>query len=412
MKDLVPEPNYDESKVGQYSLPQTLLSHSGKKVNDQNAWSSRRLELLGQFSEFVYGYTPEIDYSLEFEEISCKYDAIKGLATRREISLTPLRNNKSFVINLLIYTPNNAPLPVPTFLGCNYRGNQSIENCSEIQISKRWMRNTDDGVGIKNNQATEASRGSDQQSWPVETIISRGYGLATFYYGDVEADHVEGWRERIRGLTLPSQDSAFFAPNSWGAICAWAWGLSRALDFLEIDKSVAKEAVALVGHSRLGKAALWAAAQDERFAMVIANNSGKGGASLVRRNFGESINDLNLGFPHWFAGNYKNFNQNPSQLPVDSHDLLSLIAPRPIYIASAEDDLWADPKGEFLGALGADPVYSMFGKVGLGTTICPSIHSPVGSYIRYHIRSGGHGVTKYDWQEFLNFADHHLLNEQ
>lgn len=409
MKDLVPEPNYDESKVGQYSLPQTLLSCSGEIVNDENAWSSRRLELLGQFSESVYGYTPEIDYSLEFEEISSEYDAINGLATRREISLTPLRDNKSFVINLLIYTPNNARFPVPTFLGCNYRGNQSIEICSKIQVSKRWMRNTDDGVGVINNQATEASRGSDQQSWPVEMIISRGYGLATFYYGDVEADHVEGWRERIRGLTLPSQDSAFFAPDSWGAIGAWAWGLSRALDFLEIDKSVAKEAVAVVGHSRLGKAALWAAAQDERFAMVIANNSGKGGASLVRRNFGESINDLNLGFPHWFAGNYKNFNQNPSQLPVDSHDLLSLIAPRPIYISSAEDDLWADPKGEFLGALGADPVYSIFGKVGLGTTIWPSIHSPVGNHIRYHIRSGGHGVTKYDWQEFLNFTDHHLL---
>lgn len=115
MKDLVPEPNYDESKVGQYSLPQTLLSRSGNIVNDQNAWSSRRLELLGQFSEFVYGYTPEIDYSLEFEEISCKYDAIKGLATRREISLTPLRNNKSFVINILIYTPNNAPFQCQHF---------------------------------------------------------------------------------------------------------------------------------------------------------------------------------------------------------------------------------------------------------------------------------------------------------
>lgn len=409
-----PKPaNYDEAKVGNYTLPDPLICIDGTKVTDTKMWiEKRRPEVLRLFETHIYGKQASKPAGQKSEVIATDTKALGGKATRRQIAIYPTGKKDGPRIDLLLFVPNGLKQPVPAFLGCNFNGNHAVHNDNGIPISSNWMRSTADKKFVVDNRATEASRGSEASRWQVEEIISRGYALATYYYGDVEPDHVEGWKSGLRAALSKDGANTQWKGDEWGAIGAWAWGLSRALDYLETDKSVDAKRVAVMGHSRLGKTSLWAGASDSRFALIISNNSGEGGASISRREFGESIAVLNKNFPHWFCGNYKQYSDNVAALPVDMHMLVALAAPRPLYIASAEEDRWADPHGEFLAAKHAEPVYALFGKKGTGVAAHPPVNHPVGESLGYHIRDGKHDVTLYDWQRYLDFADRHLARKK
>ncbi len=394
-----PDVNYDEAKVGEYILPDPLIAPSGKKITTVHAWEKeQRPAILQQFADHVYGRIPEKTAGLRFKVTSTDAMALGGKATRKQITVYFTSDTNSPSMQILLYLPNSIKTQVPIFIGLNFEGNHTILYDTGIEVTKSWLR-------INTGSSAEKTRGAQSSSWQVEELISNGYGLATVYYQDLEADHKDGWKTGIR-TTLSKELK--IEKDEWSAIAAWAWGLSRMMDYLETDSRVNSKKIIITGHSRLGKAALWAAANDRRFAIVISNNSGEGGAALSKRNFGETIKIINTSFPHWFVPAYKKYNTNPGALPVDQHMLLALMAPRPLYVASASKDLWADPKGEFLGAKHAEPVYRLYNKEGLGVLEMPAIDRPVGNTIGYHIRTGEHDITPYDWQQYIKFADEHL----
>jgi hypothetical protein len=397
--------NYDESKVGEYTVPDPLLGKDGKRITDRTSWrATRRKEILQDFRDVMYGHTPELPIKLRAEVLSTRKDAVEGLATRTIVKLHFFDDPKAPQIELMYYIPNNKPKPVPMFLGLSFTGNASIEDDPAIPLPTGWMR-PQEGV-VVNNRATEALRGTGAASWPIKLAIERGYGVATFYYGDVEPDHLEGWRDGIRGYALKLAGRTERGPRDWGALGAWGWGLSRAMDYLQTIPDVNARQVVVLGHSRLGKTALWAGAQDERFAIVISNNSGEGGASLARRNFGETI-DCSIAHASWrYCDQFRDYIDRENELPFDQHMLLGLIAPRPVYVASATKDSLADPKGEFLTAVHAEPIYRLFDLRGIETSAWPpQPDKSIGHSIGYHLRNGEHAITKYDWQQYLDFAD-------
>jgi (4-O-methyl)-D-glucuronate---lignin esterase len=397
--------NEDESKVPAYTLPDPLRLVDGAPVANATDWRERRRpELLRLFEEHVYGRSPAPPKAMRFVVLESDAAAFSGRATRRQVRVLLDGRESGPALEILLYVPNASPRPVPAFLALDFNGNHAINPDPGIRLSTSWV---DEGPGVVDHRATDATRGSDSASWPVERILDRGYALATVNYGDIEPDHPEGWKSGVRGSFGPGA-AGRLGVEDWGAIGAWAWGLSRALDYLETDPDVDAHRVAVLGHSRLGKTALWAGAQDERFAMVVSNDSGEGGAALSRRRFGETVEAITRVFPHWFAPRFAEYANHEDALPVDQHMLLALIAPRPLYVASATDDLWADPRGEFLSAKAAEPVYRLFGEDGIGIGEPPAPDRPVGATIGYHRRSGPHALTAYDWEQYLDFADRHL----
>ena len=395
------EPNYDEKRVPAYSLPDPLICANGRVVEAAETWwSVRRPEIIRLFEQDMYGETPENIKGAQIERLHIASDALNGIATRKQVTIHFTQAPNGPKLDLLIYQPNQGRGRFPLFLSLNFSGNHAIHPDPGIRLSDAWF--PEGTPGIVNHRATDATRGFTARRWPIDRILQRGYAIATAYYGDLDPDYDDGFRNGVHAL-FPRQE-----PNAWGAIGAWAWGLSRALDFIETDSDLDAHRVAVLGHSRLGKTALWAGAQDRRFALVISNDSGCGGAALPRRQFGETVASINTSFPHWFCANFHKFNGREADLPIDQHMLITLIAPRPVYVASAAEDLWADPRGEFLSAYYADPVYRLLGTDGLAADEMPGLRKPITSTIGYHIRPGVHDITHYDWECYLSFVDQYL----
>ncbi|MFN8207419.1 MAG: acetylxylan esterase [Bacteroidales bacterium] len=397
--------NYDENQIPAYTLPDPLICVNGKKITSQKEWEGkRRPEILELFREEVYGRVPANLPSFSWKVVRISLDALGGTAIRKDIQLIFSNNGDTVTADMIFFTPCRAKKAVPVFLGYNFDGNHTILRDPTIPLCKSWVAN-DPKLGINDNKANELSRGSDSSSWPVEEIIRRGYGLATIYYGDIDPDFDDGFQNGIHALVY-GKNGGKPGPGDWGSIASWSWALSRALDYLQADPLADPKKVIVIGHSRLGKTALWAGAEDHRFALVVSNNSGCGGAALSMRFFGESVAIINNHFPHWFCDNYDKYNDKEQSLPVDQHELIALIAPRPVYIASATEDRWADPVGEFLGGVKANPVYHLYKKKGIERMEMPAPDQPdMAGSIGYHLRTGGHAITLYDWECYMDFAD-------
>lgn len=405
-----PAANYDDAKVPAYALPDPLRTEAGEVVDSPDRWhEQRRGEILELFRGHVFGRSPE-PIAVEHRIIQEDRAAVGGKAIRRDFDVTLRRGEQSLTFAMLVYAPHSET-PVPAFLGLNFQGNHTVETDPALRIPTSWVRARNDGT-TEGNRALEAGRGISADAWPVEMIVARGYGLATIYYGDIDPDFDDGFQNGIHPL-FADWAAGVPAAERWGSIAGWAYGLSRALDVLEADPLIDGSRVAVIGHSRLGKTSLWAGASDERFRLVISNNSGCGGAALSRRAYGETVGRINRSFPHWFCHQHREYNENESALPVDHHQLIALIAPRAVYVASATEDRWADPRGEFLACVHADPVYRLLGTTGFGGSQPPAqlpepnqpiLEGPIG----YHLRAGEHAITPYDWEQYLTFADQHL----
>jgi len=397
--------NYDETKVPKYTLPDPLVMADGTKVADAAAWrAKRRPEILELFRTHVYGRSPGRPKGMAFKVFEQADDALGGTAVRKQVNVNFTGKKDGPSMDVLLYLPKKSRRPVPVFLLLNFQGNHAIHPDPAIRLARGWVRGSYPGVA--KNRASEKSRGGARSRFPVDQILARGYGLATVYYGDIDPDFHDGFRNGIHGAldTVHGDDRP---ADAWGSIAAWAWGLSRAMDYFETDAAIDHKHVAVLGHSRLGKTSLWAGAEDERFAIVISNDSGCGGAALSRRAFGETVARINKSFPHWFCRNYRQYGDNEGACPVDQHQLIALAAPRPVYVASAEGDRWADPRGEFLSCLHADPVYRLLGTDGLPERRMPGVDKPAVGTIGYHMRTGKHDLTPYDWQRYMDFADKH-----
>ena len=389
--------NYDEAKVGTYSLPDPLRLNNGKPVRDAKAWySKRRPEIVSMFETRQYGRAPGRPADETFEMVDPGTPALDGKAIRKQVTIYLNKEKTGPSIDLLIYLPAAATKPVPMFFSINFGAVQNAVADPGIKSEKTWDPKTNTRI------TPTAARGFGHID--AEDLLNAGFGVATFYYGDVDPDYAAGFANGIRARYLkPGQTER--APDDWGSIAAWAWGMSRVEDYFETDKSIDAKRVVIHGISRLGKTVMWAGAHDQRFAAVIASCSGEGGAALSHRNYGETIAHLTAPtrFPYQFAANYAKYGGFPDKAPMDANLLIALIAPRPLLLQTGSSDYWSDPKGEFLAAVDAGKVYKLLGKEDLGTDVWPAARQPIFHDLSYYMHDGGHGMVPSDWGIYIEF---------
>jgi hypothetical protein len=393
--------NYEEARVGDYKLPDLLLLSNGKPVRDAKTWNEkRRPEIVRLFEENQYGRSPGRPAAMTFDVFDKGTPALDGKAVRRQVTIYFSADKAGPKMDLLVYVPANATGPVPLLLNLSFSANATTVNDPGVKVGEVWGRD---------KKKVPAGQGPNFGRINVARLMDAGFGFATVYYGDIDPDFLGGVPHGVRALYLKSGQSEP-APDEWGSISAWAWGLSRAIDYLETDKGVDAKRVAILGVSRLGKTVMWAGAHDPRIALVIASCSGEGGAALSRRNYGETIAHLTepTRYPYQFAANYAKYANKVDQFPVDAHMLVALIAPRPVLLQTGDKDFWSDPKGEFLAAVAAGPVYRLLGKQGLDTDRMPPAGTPILHTIGYYMHAGGHGTIPSDWDQFLAFMQMHL----
>lgn len=385
----------------QTGLPPLLIDSKGQPITQAGAWFERRKELLAQFEHFMYGKIPPkvpVKGKLLFEDGK----ALGGKATLREVRIT-LGDWEEPYIHLLIAIPNAAKgKPVPTFLGINFHGNSAALDDPRIALSSGYVMNS--APGQKNNRATDAGRGGEKDKWVIEETVGKGYGVALFHCADLAPDK-PGLKEKLFARWPVGEDKE---GDATATISAWAWGMMRALDYLETVPEIDGKRVAAVGHSRLGKTALVAGAFDDRFALVIPHQAGCGGTAPSRGKVGESVKQINDRFPHWFCRNFKLFNDDPSKLPFDQHALVGCCAPRPVLFSNALEDTLANPDGQFEVLKAADPVYRLVSPGGLDSVNIPPLGELSPGLLGYWKRSGKHSMTAEDWKYFCLYADRYL----
>ncbi|MDF7814797.1 acetylxylan esterase [Hymenobacter sp. YC55] len=398
--------NYNEELVGTYSLPDPLVLPNGQKVTDAATWNKqRRPEIRTWFEQNVYGRAPERPRNLRFDVFDKGTPAFNGKATRKQVTVYFSERNDGPKMDLLVYLPAAATKPVPLLLNVNFQANSSLVDDPGVRPGQIWNKE-------KQKVPAPAYNPAGPAKLAVEPFLAQGIAVATVYYGDIEPDFNGGIQYGVRSLYLkPGQTQV--APDEWGAVAAWSWGLSRALDYFEKDKAIDSKRVVLLGASRLGKTVLWAGANDPRFAMVIASVSGEGGAALARRNYGETIAHLvaPTRYAYQFCQNYQQL-ANQTDAPMDSHMLVALLAPRPLLLQTGNTDNWSDPKGEFLAAIAATPVYRLLGKKGIETNTLPAASQQVGGTLSYYMHDGGHGIIPSDYPVFAEFMRVHLLQRK
>ena len=380
--------NYDESRLPSYQLPALLISADGDTVDTPEKWrTKRRPEILSLFANLIYGRIPRSSNPMltdvKIENVDDSF--MNGKATRKNVRILFRNINGRAEMNILVITPNKTDTPVPAFMLLNFDSNDS----EKLDINPIHPTRLKSGL-------------------PLGEMLDRGYAFISVYQQDLIAHNEVDFDRGIQPLFF-QRGQSFPKAHEWGVLATIGWGAMRALDYLETDEKIDHSKVALMGHSKLGKATLWAAAQDERFALAISAQSGCAGAALWRRRSGETLEKMVTRFPYWLCRNAWKFVNQEDDLPVDQHMLMALMAPRPVYVASAVDDHWADPRGEYLSAFHAGQVYRLFGKKVLPSLSSPEPAQPIlDRQIGYHIRPGGHSVADYDWVQFLDFADRHL----
>jgi hypothetical protein len=385
----------------QSQMPDPLVLMNGHRVTSKEQWTGeRRPELKALFGHYMYGSLPPKPTQVEARLSGRHADFLDGKATLKLLTLETGSGNAP-QIDLMLVVPNQRQSRAPVFLAMNFCGNQALTDDSRVPLARSWVPAF--CKGCTNNSATESSRGAQAADWPLAEIVRRGYALAAFYSGDIDPDRADV-SEGVYAWQAQGDADKNTAANR-GTLSAWAWGFQRCVDYLVTDPDLDAHRIAAVGHSRNGKAALLAAAFDERIGIAFPHQAGCGGSAPSRGKIGESVKAINDRFPHWFNAEFKQFNDAPERLPFDQNGLVALCAPRAVLFSAAQEDQWANPAGQFEVLQGADPVYRMLGVEGLSTHQMPLVRQLVSSRLGYYIREGKHSMTADDWRIFMDFAD-------